>query len=338
METRYEPTLSEKVDFLGTPRVHGPRIRNIDITETHMAWVFLAGRTVYKLKKPVRYSFLDFSTLAAREFYCREEVRLNSRLAPGVYLGVVPLCVNLQGKMNIEGRGQTIDWLVKMRRLPSEKMLDSCIQKRKLTSQSVQKVTDILCDFYRGADKADLTIAGFLSRISTELEEDESVLSHPEFEVATTAAALLDRIRSLLVEVLPLIEERIESGVFVEGHGDLRPEHVCLTDPPVIIDCLEFNRSLRLLDPYDEICYLGMECTRLGASWAARELSARFAACYGRAPPAHLLSFYSCIRALLRARLALAHLLEPSPRTPEKWRPKALDYLALAEMALNSSN
>lgn len=108
---------AEKVAFLRTPAAYPTHPRRVDVIETHMSWVFLAGDRVYKLKKPVHYPFLDFRTLASREFHCREEVRLNRRLAPHVYLGVVPLTQDHGGALALGGGGEVVDWLVEMRRL-----------------------------------------------------------------------------------------------------------------------------------------------------------------------------------------------------------------------------
>jgi aminoglycoside phosphotransferase family enzyme len=121
----------------------------------------------------------------------------------------------------------------------------------------------------------------------------------------------------------------------VECHGDLRPEHVCLVDPPVVIDCLEFDPALRQLDPFEELAFLGLECTVLAARWVGPRLTARCARALGDAPPAALLDLYVACRAVLRARLSLAHLLEPDPRTPEKWLPLGRRYLDLARAALD---
>jgi aminoglycoside phosphotransferase family enzyme len=133
----------------------------------------------------------------------------------------------------------------------------------------------------------------------------------------------------------PLLVRRIADGIIVEGHGDLRPEHICLVTPPVIIDCLEFNRGLRLVDPFDEIAYLDLECRRLDAAWIGAKLLDMLTREVPPPPPG-LVDFYRASRALLRARLALAHLTEPDPRTPSKWEPRARTYIGLAEAALTS--
>ncbi|HSM22435.1 MAG TPA: hypothetical protein VK876_09530, partial [Rubrivivax sp.] len=130
---------------------------------------------------------------------------------------------------------------------------------------------------------------------------------------------------------------RAAGGHVVDGHGDLRPEHVCLQQPPVVIDALEFNAALRAVDPFDELTFLGLECEMAGAAWIGPRVMAVCAATLGHAPPAALLHLYTAYRAQLRARLALAHLLEPQPRTPLKWAPLAQRYLQRSEAALEQA-
>ena len=126
-------------------------------------------------------------------------------------------------------------------------------------------------------------------------------------------------------------------GRVVDGHGDLRPEHICFTEEIAIFDCLEFNAELRQVDPFDELAFLGVECALLGATVLGAEVIAQVGALLRDSPSQRLISLYSAWRAVLRARLAVAHLLDPLPRLPEKWEPLASRYLALAEAALRQS-
>lgn len=324
-------TLEDKVRFLARPSTYGADVTAVATEETHMSWVFLAGDRVYKLKKPVRYPFLDFSTLAARERDCREEMRLNRRLAPKVYLDVVPLTREASGALALGGRGEAVDWLVLMRRLPRERMLDHALAARGVERTDIAALADRLSAFYMQAGPADLTAGDYLDHLRGEQAVTRKVLTDPRFDLdRPRVAALLASIEDMLKEPAMLLRARVEGGHVVEGHGDLRPEHVCLGPDPVIIDCLEFNRAFRLIDPVDELAFLGLECERLGDGWIGELLLARYAELLGDLPPPELVGFYWRYRACLRARLSLVHILEHDRRKPEKWLPLARQYLALA--------
>jgi aminoglycoside phosphotransferase family enzyme len=136
--------------------------------------------------------------------------------------------------------------------------------------------------------------------------------------------------RRFLARRAKVLVNRVRCRRIIDGHGDLRPEHIWLGDPVEIIDCLEFNARLRAVDPYDEIAFLGIECERLGAAWAGEYIRRRLAHILGDWCPEELFLFYRCYRATLRARLAIAHLLEKNPRTPQKWPLRAREYLGIA--------
>lgn len=326
------PSLADKVRYLSDPASYPHRPRAVRAVETHMSWVFLAGPLVYKLKKPVRYPFLDFGTLAAREHFVREEVRLNRRLAPDVYLAVTPLSRDAAGALALGPGVAVVDWLVAMRRLPEQQMLDQLIRTGEATGPMIAHLADVLSDFFAHAPSEAPDPHDYTERYLVEQAETAAVLSDPayRFDGARVEAAFA-RFDAAFAAARPLIAARIRAGRIVEGHGDLRPEHVCLDEPVAIIDCLEFNRDLRLLDPFEEIAFLGLECARDGADWVFPLLLERCADALDDRPPAPLIRFYWIYRALLRARLSLVHLAEPTPRTPEKWRPLAWRYVALAE-------
>lgn len=330
-----QPAVAQKVAFLQNSSVYPHAPLQVEVIETHMAWVFLAGELAYKMKKPVRYEFLDFTTLNGREFTCREEVRLNARLAPTVYLGVVPLRLDQKGKLTFEGDGPIVEWLVKMRRLPAGRMLDHLIEHGTVSEEEIRAVGEKLTAFYCTAPPVAQSLDDIWQRIAAEHERNVRLLSDRQFALNhALTASVLQRMAAALIVARPLLAKRLDAGVYIEGHGDLRPEHVCLVSPPVVIDCLEFNRDLRIVDPFDEIAFLDLECERLGGAWIGQRILDFCLRELPPAPPPGLLAFYRGTRALLRARLALAHLTEQHPRMPEKWEPRARFYVALTDTAL----
>jgi aminoglycoside phosphotransferase family enzyme len=327
-------SIDEKVRFLSTCQAYARCPQVVDRKETHMSWVFTAGDRVYKLKKPVHYPFLDFRTLVARETNCREEVRLNRRLAPDVYLGVVSLTADENGRLALAGVGEVVDWLVEMRRLPDELMLDQAILRHRIErdgSGRLDAVADLLIGFYRASPSAEISPSGYVEQFAREHTINEVVLCDQRFKLdGAQVGDVVARVRHGIEDAASL-KARVKDGRIVEGHGDLRPEHVCLSDPPLIIDCLEFSRALRLVDPFDELIFLTLECELLGGGWVGEHIMERCVEGLGDPPAPQLVEFYWNYRACLRARIALAHLLEPNPRTPEKWVPLARRYLQLAQ-------
>lgn len=337
VETLSQPAIGteEKVLFLASPSTHGGQPP--EVVETHMSWLFLAGDRVLKLKKPVRTSFLDFSTLAARAFNCGEEVRLNRRLAPGLYIGATPLVRTPGGQLQIgEAPGaEIVDWLVDMRRLPQARMLDNAIRAGTVDPADIDRLGAVLAQFFRAAPVVALSAAAYVERFEALQDANRALLLLPQFgELA--AARVLDAVDRLRERHAALLGARADGSHVREGHGDLRPEHVALDGTPVVIDCLEFNPVLREVDPFDELAFLGLECWMLGAAWIQPRLIAHVARALDDTPSPTVLALYTAHRALLRARLSAAHLLDPQPRTPERWLPQAARYLAEASAALAS--
>ena len=331
-----EIDLAQKVAALCRPDTYfEDSPSRVEVIETHMSFVFLTSDRAYKMKKPVRYAFLDFSTLELRRHCCEEELRLNQRLAAGVYLDVVALRLGLDGRLGIGVDGAVVEWLVKMVRLPRERMLDERIQLGRLAEQDLVALGARLGRFYRSCEPERLSADEYRSRLQAEIEIDRVALeSHADVLVldrrlvAATVAALLEFLNRGRV----LLDRRIDERRVVEGHGDLRPEHVCLLDEPVVFDSLEFNRGLRIVDAADELAFLALECERLGAPQVGTILFQGYAARTGDSPPAPLVDFYKARRASLRARLCVLHLSEVNGRRGERWVALARDYLAMVQV------
>ena len=327
------PDLAGKIAFLSRPGTYPGQQAAVDVIHTHMSCVFLTGRHAYKLKKPVRTGFLDFSTVAARRHYCEEELRLNRRLAPDVYLDVVPLTVAAGGALQLGGGGETVDWLVRMRRLPAHRMLDAAIRAGTVTADEVRRFTNVLSDFYLSRDPAPISETRYREGYAREITANQRELSVARYGMGS---GQLDAIFPVQLRFLRsragLLDERVRGRRIIEGHGDLRPEHVYLGDEPVFIDCLEFNPGWRLVDPADEIAYLAMECEEAGAGWVGNLALATYCERTGDHPPAALVHFYKSYRAGVRAKLAAWHLNDhPDATQRQRWIARAGSYLELAQ-------
>jgi uncharacterized protein len=331
-EAPSEPALHEKVVFLCRTQAYPEPVERVDAIETHMSWVFLADGWAYKLKKPVRYQFLDFSTPEARRLDCEEEVRLNRRLAPDIYVGTVPLTWDQEEGLQLEGARHPVDWLVKMRRLPAAQMLDQALAAAAVGPDDAARVAAVLARFYRSLAPVEMSAVAYGRRLADEtnacrIELEQSIYALGAERIAAVARDLI----AFLEGNEALIRKRVEGNRIVEGHGDLRPEHVCLLEPPVVIDCLAFNRDLRILDAGDEISYLAMECERLDAAWFGRAIIEAYREAAGDDIAEALVHFYSAFRALVRAKLAAWHTHDAPPEARGKWIGRALQYLGLAE-------
>ena len=324
-------TTEEKVLFLSSPDAYTDRPA-VSVIETHMSWVFLAGGLVYKFKKPVRYPFLDFSSLDRRLRHCTAELTLNRRLAPRVYRRLVPLRLTQAGALTLNDEGEPVEWLLEMERLPQADMLDRRLLAGNVATDTIVAIGDVLGRFYAQARPERRNAGAYLDHLRTETTINRKLLMRAGCPVPLARSnELLRRFDALLSEFAPMIAARAANGLIVEGHGDLRPEHICLTSEPQIIDCLEFDRNMRLLDPYDEVNYLGLECEFLGASWVRPVLLHIVDSYLGRRPEPRLLATYGAFRAMLRARICIAHLLDPVPMQPDRWPGEAERYFELAE-------
>lgn len=323
---------AEKVELLQKPETYDVPVDLIAVRETHTAMVFLTADHAYKLKKPVRLPYLDFSTLKARRHFCEEEVRLNRELAGDIYIRTRPLAPDKSNRVCIGGTGRAIDWLVEMLRLPEDDMLDRRLATHAHVSiGEIQTLADHLADFYRRQQlrqrNGDAYLGHLLRESTTNREHLQDMRRH--LDGAYSDELVSGAVQSV-EEHVPEIKDRIAKSLVVEGHGDLRAEHVCLLPVPVVFDRLEFDASMLFVDIYDEINYLGLECDWLGAGWIRGVLLRRMENMIGFPPSAGLLSAYGCFRLLLRARLSIDHLLDRHPRTPEKWPIQAKRYLRAA--------
>jgi uncharacterized protein len=329
--SRPDAVTREKVVFLADPRHYPHRPHTVKIIETHFAWVFLAGCRAYKLKKPLRQASLDYRTLARRKHACREELRLNSRLAQEVYRRVMPLARDAGGSLTLRQGAMITDWLIEMRRLPVGRMFDAVLSEGTLRAGDLERLTTRLAEFFlQRADRRPMSDRAYRARLRAEILRNEQELCAPELgvgyrRVVEVAAAQLEFLSH---------SPRTFAGRgarILDGHGDLRPEHVFLGTPSTracVIDCLEFDARLRRLDPAEEISFLALECVRLRAPRAADELIARYRRATGDPAPPALIHFYMSRRAAIRAQIAAWHLRDEAfAAESRKWRARAQTYL-----------
>ena len=322
--------LASLIVELSDPERYPFPVTEVNVVQTHISVVFLAGQFVYKIKKPVQLSFLDFSTLDLRRRICDEEVRLNRRLAPDVYLEVVAVTDDDSG-VRFEGMGKTVEWAVKMRRLPEEATLEQRVLRNEIDAEHVRLLAKRLAEFHANAARNESIAAfGRFEIVARNIRENFAV-SAPTIG-RTINPAVRERLLTLteqsLAELKPLIESRAARGVPCDTHGDLHLDHVYLfpdRPPPadlVIIDCIEFNERFRYTDPVADMAFLAMDFEFHGRRDLAAALTESYFQARGDLEGQRLLSLYVSYRAAVRGKVDGLQLDEQE--IPEAARAAAL--------------
>ena len=224
-----ESAIDAKVMFLSQAEHYPEGTSRVETVETHMSWVFLTDRFAYKLKKPVRNGNVDLRTLAARQSNCADEIRLNRRLSTDVYLGTVALRSGADGRLTLRAEGVVVDWLVQMRRLPANDMLDQRIRHGSISHADVDAVIKRLCDYYRQCPPLGVLAAEYRRQFREDIVANRVALSGPDRSMSRRLVedACAGQL-AFLARSSASLDARVHAGRIVEGHGDLRPEHICL--------------------------------------------------------------------------------------------------------------
>ena len=325
------------VEFLLDPKNHAHNPATVEQVQTHISRVFLAGDVVYKFKKPVNFGFLDFSDLDKRRRYCEQELVLNRRLCPDIYLGLVSLCRVDGGFALCDGaRPDALEYGVKMRRMPEERMMPKLIAAGALTEAHLDAVVDVLAPFYEqaatggeidGFGKAEAVAVNVLENFEqTEKFIGQGALARAQFDAvsAKSRAVLADGAR---------FERRIAAGRIRDCHGDLYSANICLAEKPYIFDCIEFNQRFRYADAASDVAFLAMDLDYHGLEGLSRHFIERFVQASGDAGLMEMLDFYKCYRAYVRGKIGLFTASDPG--LPEAARQEqtaaAARYFKLAE-------
>ncbi len=318
--------LADLIDGLSRPRALPPpgcACDRVDVIQTHASVLFLAGERVFKLKKPADLGFLDFSTLEKRRRACEDEVRLNRRLAPSVYLGVRPVVID-EGAVRLGDaaeQGRAIDWVVEMVRLPAPRMLDAMLARDE--TPDLGALVDLIADFHDGA-RSDSDVArygepdGVLARVMENLDE----LTHAASGRAPEVVSLASRVRTFtdgyLERHAALIAVRPSKGRIREGHGDLHAGNICFADSGLVVyDCIEFAEAFRCLDVAAEIAFLAMDLDARGHPELADEVTGRYATRTADGGVRALAPLYRAHYACVRAKVALARSGDGAPRNSD---------------------
>jgi aminoglycoside phosphotransferase family enzyme/predicted kinase len=334
------PDTHRLIDQLADPAAYPHPVAAVDVRQTHSSVVFLAGPFAYKLKKPVRLGFLDFSTPELRRHFCQEEIRLNRRLAPHVYLAVEPV-TEQDGRLRLGGSGEPVEWAVKMVRLPDGASLLDRLRRNEVGPEDVRRVARFLAEFHRTADGGPHVAAFGRFEVVAENARENFAQAEPHVG-ATLSRPVFDRLRALTEEALdrlrPVIEARAGRGVPRDTHGDLHLDHVYFRDDgsPFAIDCIEFNERFRFADPVADLAFLVMDLKFHARADLATVLADEYARASGDDEGRRLLPFYAAYRAAVRGKVDGFKLTEPevpdAERVAAAGRGRARWLLALGEL------
>lgn len=321
--------LATLIEALSHPDAYPYPAGEVEVLQTHISVVFLAGPHAYKIKKPVKLDFVDFSTLEKRRHFCEQEVRLNRRLAADVYLGVVPV-VWSGDRVRMEGQGEVVDWAVKMERLSGEATLERWLERGQVSKDLIEKLARKIAAFHQSAEGGPM-ISDF-GKFEVVAGNARDNFTQSALQVgATLSRPVFERLKELTERTLSRLRDTIEAragrGMPRDTHGDLHLEHVYFfpeRDPDglVIIDCIEFNDRFRFADPVADMAFLVMDLQFHGR----RDLADAFQDAYFRASGDEegrvLVPFYTAYRAAVRGKVEGLKSMEPE--VPEDERTHAL--------------
>ncbi len=297
--------LSELKRLLLKPEIYPDHPQEIRWTETHISLLFFTGQYVYKFKKPVDFGFLDFTTLEKRKFFCEEEVRLNRRLSPGLYLGVVKVTED-QGKVSFNGSGEVVEYAVKMREIPLDSLMDRLLQRGEVTSEMIQKVAEKLASFHSLAETNDY-IKSFAKPKRVREDTEENFQQTIKYIDRVIPRRIFETIREQTNRFYEhreeLFEKRITEERIRDCHGDLRLEHIFWGKEIFIFDCIEFNERFRYTDVAADIAFLSMDLDYHGRGDLDPFLIHTYMERSGDRDLLEILDFYKCYRAYVRGKV-----------------------------------
>lgn len=312
------------VQAMLNPRFYPHRPHTVEIRQSHISYVFLAGDLVYKIKKPVRFPFLDASKLSHRYELCQDEVRLNRRLAPELYLDVIPILRRDHG-YEIGGPNDLCnaeEFAVRMRRLDENRMLDRLVTAGEADDETIRAIARKLADFHAAASAEHSwrygSAAAVWRRVLGDLKSYEDFIGYTVSQ--RELGEIEDFCRRFIESRWELLNERAKSGRVRDGHGDVRAEHICVhpNDDIDIYDCVEFSESIRYCDVAADIAFLAMDLDRLDAPLLSQAFVLAYVEASGDNDLGPLMPFYKCYRASIRGMAESQRSLAPEVDGPER--------------------
>lgn len=308
--------LPEYVKHLLVPTSYPHPVGTVELLQTHISFVLLAGDYVYKWKKPVDFGFVDFSSLAKRKFFCEQELVLNRRLCPEIYLETVRLCRDGQS-FRLNGDGEVVEYGLLMARMPEARMMNKVIAAGRLDKEHLARIVDILVPFYQRAEQGEEVrqngMASAVARtIMDNFAQTERFVGTPP--LSPRQYARIKQSAGSFLQRQELFAERVEGGWIRDCHGDLYSGNICLADATniYIFDCIEFNNHLRFIDIGADVAFLAMDLDFHDLPDLSEFFITRFIERSGDAGLPKVLDFYKCYRAYVRGKVSLLAAVDPT--------------------------
>jgi aminoglycoside phosphotransferase family enzyme/predicted kinase len=326
------------LQLLLKPKFWGKYCKKVNLIQTHTSWVFLTGKYAYKIKKPVFFGFLDYTTLSSREHFCQEEFRINQKLAPDIYYEVIPI-VRQGKKITLKsraGRYEVLDYAIKMRELPQETIMTNCLLANKVNYSNVGEIARIIANFHNESEsKPSLNKYGSPEIIK--YNWDENFAQTEPFIGITIGKKLFSKIKSnverFFDESKDFFEKRIHDQKVKQCHGDLHSRNIFISDQVYIFDCLEFNPRFAVSDVASEIAFFVMDLEFYKHKELADFFINRYLYYTNDWELLRVLDFYKCYRAYVRGKVTSFNLNDRGMSKKEKEAAKvaAIKYFSLAD-------
>jgi hypothetical protein len=300
------PDTARLVAALSEPGFYTEKTTGVTVIQTQMSFVFLTDKYAYKIKKPVDLGYMDYTTLEKRKYFCEREIALNRRLCPDAYLGVIPIVFE-NGRFILGGSGKAVEYAVKMKRLPEDKLLDYALRENTVTLEMMDAVAAKVADFHAKAEtNENIAAFGGLRIIIRNTEENFSQAEKHVGRCLTEKqfVRIAEYTRGFIRDNTVNFERRAKEGRTRDCHGDLHAAHICFCDDLCIFDCIEFNERFRYCDVASEASFLAMDLDHFGRAELGRRFIFEYTRRTGDVEVKSLLNFYKCYRAYVRGKVA----------------------------------
>lgn len=329
-EEKQQPSIQGRIAEMMDPGLYGKDVKQVRLIQTHTSWVFLTGTHAYKVKKPVNFGFLDYTTLSARRFFCAEEFRLNQSLSPDIYIEVMPI-TEVRGRLMLGGRGRVIDYCLVMKELPQDWIMTEQLRQGRVTFEHIDQIARSIAEFHARAERG-REVAQYGSSEIIRLNWDENFAQTMEFRGKTITAREFNEtkgaVERFITENRGLFQRRRAGGFVRRCHGDLHSKNIFILTSDGsdksdrsdvrIFDCIEFNPRFSCSDVASEVAFMAMDLDYSGRKDLANFFVERYLVHTKDAGMLRLLNFYKCYRAYVRGKVTSFILNDPGVGAPDK--------------------